>query len=113
MVAEERKFTAHSSACQAVGISFIPLAIESLGGLGDTTSDTISSIGHLLGQRLSNSTSKSRGVSRGGCFGCSSTPLNNRIHSFVSVREEFIIIIIIMIDKHTSIGANKTNTKRK
>ena len=52
LVAEERKFAAHGSACQAIGISFIPLAIESLGGLSDTASDTIYCIGRLLGQRL-------------------------------------------------------------
>ena len=52
LVAEERKFAAHGLACQAIGISFIPLAIESLGGLSVTASDTISSIGRLMGQRL-------------------------------------------------------------
>ena len=31
----------------------------------------------------------------------------------VGLVNKAIIIIIIMIDKHTSIGANKTNTKRK
>ena len=59
LVAEERKLAAHDLAYQAVGISFIPLAIESLGGLIDTTSDTISSISRLLGQRLGISTCES------------------------------------------------------
>ena len=52
LVAEERKFASHGAACQAVGISFIPLAIESLGGVSDMSADTISSLGCLLGQRL-------------------------------------------------------------
>ena len=52
LVAEERKFASHGAACQAIGICFIPLAIESLGGMSDMTADTISSIGRLLGQRL-------------------------------------------------------------
>lgn len=52
LVAEERKFAAHGATCQAAGISFLPLAIETLGGLSDTTVDTISSIGRLIGQRF-------------------------------------------------------------
>ena len=35
-IAEERKFAAHGAACQAAGISFIPLAVETLGGLSVT-----------------------------------------------------------------------------
>ena len=50
LIAEERKFAAHGSACQAISISFIPLAIETLGGLSDTASNTISCFGRLLGQ---------------------------------------------------------------
>ena len=52
LVAEERTFAAHGAACQTAGISFIPLAIKTLGGLSDTTADTISSIGRLIGQRF-------------------------------------------------------------
>ena len=52
LVAEERKFASHGASCQAVGISFIPLAIDSLGGVSDMSADTISSLGRLLGQRL-------------------------------------------------------------
>ena len=52
LIAEERKFAAHGATYQAAGISFIPIAIESLGGLSDTTVDTISSIGCLMGQRF-------------------------------------------------------------
>ena len=35
-----------------VGVSFIPLVVESLGGWSDEAADTIASIGRLLGQRL-------------------------------------------------------------
>ena len=52
LVAEELKFAAHGAECQADGISFIPLAIETLGDLSDTTADTISNIGRLIGQRF-------------------------------------------------------------
>ena len=52
LIAEERIFAAHGATCQAAGISFLPLAIETLGGLSDTTVDTISSIGRLIGQHF-------------------------------------------------------------
>ena len=42
----------HASSCQAVGVSFVPLVIESLGGWSDLAAKTLSSIGRLLGQRL-------------------------------------------------------------
>ena len=58
-IAEERKFAAHGAACQAAGISFIPLAVETLGGLSVTAADTISSIGRLMGQRFGISPSES------------------------------------------------------
>ena len=51
LVAEKRKFPSYGATCQAVGITFIPLVIESLGGVSDMA-DTISSLGRLLGQRL-------------------------------------------------------------
>ena len=44
--------TMHASHCQAVGVSFVPLAIESLGGWSDLAVKTLSSIGRLLGQWL-------------------------------------------------------------
>ena len=49
LVAEERKFASHGATCPAVGITFNPLAIESLGGVSDMA---ISSLGRLLGQRF-------------------------------------------------------------
>ena len=51
-VGENRKMTMHASHCQAVGVSFVPLVIESLWGWSDLAVKTISSIGRLLGQRL-------------------------------------------------------------
>ena len=42
----------HAASCRAVGVSFIPLAVESLGGWSDVAAKTISRIGRLLGQRL-------------------------------------------------------------
>ena len=51
-VGENRKMTVHASHCQAVGVSFVPLVIKSLGGWSDLAVKTLSSIGRLLGQRL-------------------------------------------------------------
>ena len=51
-VGEERKRASHAEACRSVGVSFIPLVVESLGGWSEEAVDTISSIGRLLGQRL-------------------------------------------------------------
>ena len=51
-VGEERKRAAHAEACHSVGVSFIPLVIESLGGWSDQAADTIRCFGRLLGQRL-------------------------------------------------------------
>ena len=44
--------TVHAASCREVGVSFIPLAVESLGGWSDLAAKTISRIGRLLGQRL-------------------------------------------------------------
>ena len=33
-VAEDRKMAAHFEACRAVGVDFVPVAVESLGGGG-------------------------------------------------------------------------------
>ena len=51
-VGEERKMAAHAAPCQAVGVSFIPLVVETLGGWSERAADTLLSIGRLLGQRL-------------------------------------------------------------
>ena len=41
-----------AASCRVVGVSFIPLAVESLGSWSDLAAKTISRIGRLLGQRL-------------------------------------------------------------
>ena len=51
-VGEDRKLAAHSAACQEVGVNFIPLITEAIGGWGEGASQVISSIGRLMGQRL-------------------------------------------------------------
>ena len=51
-ICEERKMAAHAISCRAVGVSFIPLAIESLGGWSELGAKTINHIGCLLSQRL-------------------------------------------------------------
>jgi hypothetical protein len=50
-VAEDRKRSAHFGACRANGITFIPLAAETLGGWGKEAVEVISSVGHLQGLR--------------------------------------------------------------
>ena len=43
---------AHAEACRSVGVTFVPLVVESLGGWSETAVHSIKSIGHQLGQRL-------------------------------------------------------------
>ena len=43
---------AHAEDCRSIGVSFIPLVMETLGGWSEEASRTISSIGRLQGQRL-------------------------------------------------------------
>ena len=50
-VGEERKMAAHAEACRSVGVLFVPIVAETLGGLSEVAIDTIRSIG-LQGQRL-------------------------------------------------------------
>ena len=49
---EERKRDAHNEACRSVGVIFIPLVVESLGGWREEASQTIARIGRPLGQRM-------------------------------------------------------------
>ena len=51
-VGKERKMAAHAASCRAVGISFIPLVVESLGGWSELAAETLRRVGRLLGQRL-------------------------------------------------------------
>ena len=59
LVGEERKLATYAAACREVGVSFIPLVFESLGGLSDAAADSIASVGRLLGQRLGTPPSES------------------------------------------------------
>ena len=52
-VGEERKMAAHAEACRSVGVYFVPIVAETLGGWSELAIDTIKSIGRLQGQRLS------------------------------------------------------------
>ena len=51
-VAEERKMAAHNAECRGAGVSFVPLAVESLGGWSHEAALQIARIGRLVGQRL-------------------------------------------------------------
>ena len=57
-VGEERKRAAHSEACHAVGVTFIPMVVETLGGWGEEAALTVKNIGPPIGNppRPSNST---------------------------------------------------------
>ena len=46
---------AHHSECQAVGVTFVPLVMETLGGWNEEGILTVKRIGQLLGQRLGTS----------------------------------------------------------
>ena len=52
MVGEERKLMVHAEACSSVGVSFIPVMAETLGGWSERTVHTLRSLGRLVGQRL-------------------------------------------------------------
>ena len=43
---------AHAEECRAVGISFVPMVVETLGGWSEDAVHTIRTIGRLQGQRL-------------------------------------------------------------
>ena len=49
LVAEERKRVAHANVCAEVGISFSPMAVETIGGWGKEAAETIHCIGRLQG----------------------------------------------------------------
>ena len=52
LVWEVRKLAAHSDACQAVGVFFVPLVIETFGGMSASAVSTVACLGRLLGQRM-------------------------------------------------------------
>ena len=51
-VGEERKMEFHAEACRAVGLIFIPLVVETLGGWYEESVHTLKSTGKLQGQQL-------------------------------------------------------------
>ena len=51
-IGEARKMVAHDAACSAAGVSFVPIVMETVGGMSGTTVNTLASIGCLQGQRL-------------------------------------------------------------
>ena len=53
-VADSRKMSLHVAACHRVGVSFVPLAVEVLGGWSKSASTIIADISRMLGQRLGN-----------------------------------------------------------
>ena len=58
-IGEKRKMAAHKESCHAVGVSFTPMVIESLGGWSEIASHNISRIGRLMGQRSGSPPSES------------------------------------------------------
>ncbi len=54
-VGAERKMTAHAEDCRAIGVIFVPIVVESLGGWSQEAIQIIRSIGRLQGQRLGTS----------------------------------------------------------
>ena len=46
MVGQARKLAAHGDACQAVGVFFIPLVLETLGGMSASAVNTLACLGH-------------------------------------------------------------------
>ena len=51
-VAEARKLGSHNADCRAIGVSFIPIVAETLGGWSTDSVVHIARIGRLVGQRL-------------------------------------------------------------
>ena len=46
------KLTSNLSACRSVGVEFLPLVFETLGGLAEDSISTIHAIGEAVGQRM-------------------------------------------------------------
>ena len=51
-VGEDRKMAVHAASCWSVGVTFIPLIAESLGGWSSRAVEVIEGIGRLQGQRM-------------------------------------------------------------
>ena len=52
LVGEARKYSTHGAPCHSAGITFVPVTFEALGGMSSLATNTVASIGRLLGQRL-------------------------------------------------------------
>ena len=109
-VADRRKRASHQSACQAAGLSFVPLAIETLGGWSEEAVEAIRYIGRLQGQRLGLSISETiahlfqslvvqlwKGMPVCGPYAPLCGPLALMVFISNTVVIIFIIIIIIII----------------
>ena len=59
LVGEASKMSAHEAACAASGVTFVPIVMETLGGMSALTVDIHVSLGCLLGQWLGVNTSDS------------------------------------------------------
>ena len=52
LVGEARKYSTHGAPCYSSGIIFVPVTFEALGGMSSLATNTVTSIGRLLGHRL-------------------------------------------------------------
>ena len=51
-IAEARKMAAHNADCRGIGVTFLPIVVETLGGWSPDSISQIARIGRLAGQRL-------------------------------------------------------------
>jgi hypothetical protein len=51
-IGEERKCSAHVKPCHDVGVSFIPMIAETIGGWSEVAVENITAIGRYLSHRL-------------------------------------------------------------
>ena len=58
-VGTQRKLAAHLQPCRSVGVTFIPLVVESLGGLSEDLIKTARDIGDFMDQRVNPSHARS------------------------------------------------------
>ena len=56
-VGVQRKLTSHLSACRSAGVDFIPIVMETLGGLAEDSIATLRSLGKAIAQRVGSDTS--------------------------------------------------------
>ena len=56
-VGVQRKLISHLSACRSAGVDFIPIVMETLGGLAEDSIATLRSLGKAIAQRVGSDTS--------------------------------------------------------